>query len=201
MASVDIRTLPGLYGGGFARVIEVQALGRQRTAESGEDALVRFQRLKDPLQSFGETLTTYLTDKNIIPEQKPRLSSAALTLLQQIESDQPLGPQLPPLGPQLPPLGETGKGEQTRQNEQDKVNESALATPEQDKQAFGPDLVKMLEEQAQKTPVEFESLRNIDSGAIFGGTANLLAAQSAFAAQAYAAGLAGTSAPETSLVA
>jgi hypothetical protein len=86
----NIRALPGLYGGGFARVLDVQTLGSSRLSgdSSPMGALLRLEKLQDPLKTFSQNLQQFSGDPTVKPSNTPRLSSDVLTLLQQINPSQ-----------------------------------------------------------------------------------------------------------------
>lgn len=108
--SANIHALPGLYGGGFARVVDVQEIPGTvppQTGGGGAPALVRLERLSGSTTSFHQSLQTFLSAQKTLPTTTAQLSTSAVTILQEISNQPPLGPQQQAIGPQLPPLGPT----------------------------------------------------------------------------------------------
>lgn len=106
--SANIHALPGLYGGGFARVVDVQEIPGTvppQTGGGGAPALVRLERLSGSATSFHQSLQTFLSAQKTLPTTTAQLSTSAITILQQVADQPPLGPAPQALGPQLPPLG------------------------------------------------------------------------------------------------
>ncbi len=106
--SANIHALPGLYGGGFARVVDVQEIPGTvppQTGGGGAPALVRLERLSGSTSSFHQSLQTFLSAQKTLPTTTAQLSTSAITILQEVSDQPPLGPAPQALGPQLPPLG------------------------------------------------------------------------------------------------
>lgn len=100
MASLaNIRALPGLYGGGFARVVQVETLTNGSNLGAVGQAAVRLERLQDPFSSFRQTLQQFSGDKAVSKPQ-PAPDGNLLTLLQAVDPQKQSAPQLPALGQQ-----------------------------------------------------------------------------------------------------
>lgn len=210
----DIRTIPGLYGGGFGRVVDVQRLtgGRVSLSDAPQDALVRLERLADPLQSFQQNVQQFFGDANAQSRNTPRLSGEMLTLLQQIDAEQreQLGPQLPPLGPQLPPLGTQPERQATEEQDQSEDSSSESATAQgqgafelaaqaqSETDPFGPDLIAQLDALLSRPPIEVRTTP-VSFGDVNGSAPSLSSSSASLAAQAYAATLGNSSGNETNL--
>lgn len=91
----NIRPLPGLYGGGFARVVQVEALPNG-TNGAVSQAAIRLERLKDPLAGFSQSLAQFQQGSTVSRPQPPVADSTSLTLLQNVDPAQPLVPPFPP---------------------------------------------------------------------------------------------------------
>jgi hypothetical protein len=210
----DIRTIPGLYGGGFGRVVDVQRLtgGRVSLSDAPQDALVRLERLADPLKTFQQNVQQFFGDAETQSRNALRLSGDMLTLLQQIDAEQreQLGPQLlPPLGPQLPPLGAQPERPQAQDDEQnttavqdtDEQTQAAFeqALQRQDEaQPFGPDLIAQLDALLNRPPIEVRTTP-VSFGEVNGSAPNLSSNSASLAAQAYAVALGNSPNNELSL--
>lgn len=92
----NIRPLPGLYGGGFARVVQVETLPSGSIGGAVSQAAVRLERLKDPLAGFQQSLAQFTDGPTTVSRPQQPISSNSLTLLQNIDPQQPLVPQFPP---------------------------------------------------------------------------------------------------------
>lgn len=90
----NIRTLPGLYGGGFARVVQVEAFPSGALG-GAEQAAVRLEKLQDPLASFRQTLSQFDTAQTVSKPQQA-LDGNSLTLLQNVDPEKPLVTPFPP---------------------------------------------------------------------------------------------------------
>lgn len=125
-----LRAVPGLYGGGFARIVDVQyvpSTGGTGSSRDSRTALVRMERVGGtaststaPISnSFENELAQFAADNSASPLPISLLAGNNITVLQSLPQQQQV-PQasaqpnssattLPPLGPQLPPLGEQAK--------------------------------------------------------------------------------------------
>lgn len=125
-----LRAVPGLYGGGFARIVDVQyvpSTGGTGSSRDSRTALVRMERVGGtaststaPISnSFENELAQFAADNSASPLPISLLAGNNITVLQSLPQQQQV-PQasaqpnssattLPSLGPQLPPLGEQAK--------------------------------------------------------------------------------------------
>lgn len=139
-----LRAVPGLYGGGFARIVDVQyvpSTGGTGSSRDSRTALVRMERVGGtaststaPISnSFENELAQFAADNSASPLPISLLAGNNITVLQSLPQQQQV-PQasaqpnssattLPPLGPQLPPLGE--QAEPSSDTDEDDDSESA----------------------------------------------------------------------------
>jgi len=111
----NIRPLPGLYGGGFARVVQVEALPNG-TNGAVSQAAIRLERLKDPLASFSQSLAQFRQANTVSRPQPPVVDSSSLTLLQNINPEQPLVAPFPPDQQQLQQQAQQRARQQAQQD-------------------------------------------------------------------------------------
>lgn len=156
----NIRPLPGLYGGGFARVVQVETLPSGSLSGAVNQAAVRLERLQDPLAGFRQTLAQFDQGQTVSKPQQP-ISSSSLTLLQNVDPQQPLAPQFPPEA-QNPAAGEDdpssyaielarvetlraeARAEATRKEEARKEALRQFEESSAPKESYGPDLLAKL---------------------------------------------------------
>lgn len=141
-----LRAVPGLYGGGFARIVDVQyvpSTGGTGSSRDSRTALVRMERVGGtaststaPISnSFENELAQFAADNSASPLPISLLAGNNITVLQSLPQQQQV-PQasaqpnssattLPPLGPQLPPLGEQATPSSDTDEDDDDDSESA----------------------------------------------------------------------------
>ncbi len=216
-SSANLRALPGLYGGGFARVLDVQTIaGGRLTGDGGPiDALVRLEKLKDPLQSFSQSLQKY-TQSPLAASAPPtqRLSGDVLTLLQQIDPSQKAAQAAAaPTPMRVPGSGgedgnattladlldaqlakrEQAKAEQERtqkQRDEQKTNQPDTQPIEPSvADKLGPDLVKQLDALLEKRIQLDIPSSTVTANEVTGEVVAVSPAQAARAAQTYASTL------------
>jgi hypothetical protein len=206
----NIRSLPGLYGGGFARVLDVQSLtgGRVSGTDGPLGALVRMEKLQDPLKTFSQNLQQFSGDPNIKPSPVARLSSDVLTLLQQINPSQgPAVGEAPSFAEALDTQlaqREQARAEQEKQQQraQEQQQNSGvveasefaqeLGRPEDPLGQLGPDLLKQLDALLnKKVELDIPTLPLAANELAVETAVGTSPALAALAAQSYASNLSG----------
>lgn len=134
-----LRAVPGLYGGGFARIVDVQyvpSTGGTGSSRDSRTALVRMERVggtpsisSTTTNSFENELAQFGTDNSASPLPISLLAGNNITVLQSLPQQQQVPAEstttLPPLGPQLPPLGEQAKPSSDTENDEDEASDTA----------------------------------------------------------------------------
>lgn len=206
----NIRPLPGLYGGGFARVVQVETLP-SGSFEGAAQAAVRLERLQDPLAGFRQALTQYSEGKTVSTPQQP-IDGGSVTLLQNVDPQQPLVPPFPP--EQQPQTQNSGPDDQssyaielaraearrkdaiTEQRQEEERRAEAIRQFEQaaqeHQQNFGPDPLEKLRQALEKQPTDLTALNEVSYSDVAGSSTQTSTAAASLAAQAYANTLAAT---------
>lgn len=186
----NIRLLPGLEGGGFARVVQVEPI-KSNVTSGGAAVALRLEKLANPLAGFKQDLSTYTSSENgkkSVPSTAvPQLSSEVLTMLQQIDG-QPAKAQTQSAGSVYAAEAEQAEARRReyarQQEEQQQQHQEALAA---------------LEAQLKKASEGLTPVPAPSAEAVTGDITQTNSALAAQAAQAYAATLIGTSSSEASV--
>ncbi len=188
----NIRLLPGLEGGGFARVVQVEPI-KSNVTSGGAAVALRLEKLANPLAGFKQDLSTYTSSENgkkSVPSTAvPQLSSEVLTMLQQVDG-QPV---------KVKAQTQSAGSVYAAEAEQAEARRREYARQQEEQQQQHQEALAALEAQLKKTSEGLTPVPAPSAEAVTGDITQTNSALAAQAAQAYAATLIGTSSSEASV--
>lgn len=188
----NIRLLPGLEGGGFARVVQVEPI-KSSVTSGGAAVALRLEKLANPLAGFRQNLSTYTSSENgkksVLSTAVPQLSSEVLTMLQQVDG-QPVKVKAPT---------QSAGSVYAAEAEQAEARRREYARQQEEQQQQHQEALAALEAQLKKAQEGLSPVPPPNASEVTGDITQTNSALAAQAAQAYAATLIGTSSSEASV--